>query len=146
DGTTNLNDVATGTYTDKVTNIAIPGSTTATASATVQPSGVELNTSASVNDLESITGAGFSYSTDSVSGASGAFDLGYLAGTATTGSVSWTSASQSGSGSATFSKTIYAGSGTSSSGTLSDTATLTGSDGFTTDAEASVDISASAQA
>ena len=144
-GTTNLNDIATGSYTDKVTGIAIPGTTTATASATVQPSGVELNKSASITDVESITGSGFTFSTDSFSGASGSFDGGYIAGTPTTGPVSWTSASQSGSGSATFSKTVYVTAGTNSSGSLADTATLTGSDGFTKSASASVSVSSSAQ-
>lgn len=141
-GTTNLNDIATGTYTDTVTGVPIPGSTTATASATVQPSGVDLNSSAVINDTESITGSGLSYSTDSVSGASGTFDGGYVAGTPTTGSVSWTSASQSDSGSATFSKTVYVTPKVSTSGSLDDTATLTGSDGFTTSAQASVSLSA----
>ena len=145
DGTANLNDIATGTYTDKFTGIPIPGTTTATASAPVQLSGIELNQSATINDLESITGAGFQYSADSFADASGAFDNSYVAGTATTGNVSWTSDSQSGSGFVTFDKTIYVAAGTSSTGELSDTATLNGSDGFTTDADASVDISASAQ-
>ena len=42
------------------------------------------------------------------SGASGAFDLGYVGGTETTGAVSWTSDAQTGGSSVTFSKTIYA--------------------------------------
>jgi uncharacterized repeat protein (TIGR01451 family) len=143
-GTTDLNDVATATYTDKVTSIAVPGATTATASATVQQSGSESNQSATITDVESIAGSGFSYSVDSFSGASGAFTGGYVAGSETTGSVSWTSASQSGSGSVTFQKTVYATEGLSGSGTLSDTATLNGSNGFTTDADAEVALSADA--
>ena len=144
-GTTNLNDVATATYTDKVTGIVVPGTTEATASATVQQTGPTLNQTATITDVESITGTGLSFSVDSFSGASGAFDGGYVAGTKTTGPVSWTSASQSGSGSVTFSKTVYVTSATVTSGTLSDKATLTGSDGFTAEANASTSISADAK-
>ena len=143
-GTTNLNDVATATYTDKVTGVAVPGTTTATASAAVQLSGPELNQSAVITDTESITGAGLSFSSDSFSGASGSFDGGYIAGTPTTGPVSWTSATQSSSGSVTFNKTIYSTSASVSSGQLSDVATVTGSDGFTATANASIDISTQA--
>jgi hypothetical protein len=144
-GTTDLNDIATATYTDKVTGVPVPGSTTATASATVQLSGPTLNQTATVNDVESLTGAGFLFSADSFAGASGSFDGGYGPGTATTGPVSWTSASQSGSGSVTFSKTIYASPGTSGSAVLFDTATLQGADGFTTSANAEVQIQSSAK-
>jgi hypothetical protein len=143
-GTTDINDVATATYTDTVTGIPIPGSVTDTASATVQQ-GTELNPSASITDVESITGTGLTFSTDSVTGASGAFNGGYVAGTHTTGPVSWTSASQSSSGSVTFNKTVYATAATvDSGGGLSDTATLTGSDGFTTHADLTVDVDTNA--
>jgi hypothetical protein len=143
-GTTDLNDVATATYTDKVTGVAVPGNTTATASAAVQASGPELNQTATITDVEQISGAHFSYSADSFTGASGSFGNGYVAGTKTTGSVSWTSASQSGSGSVTFTKTVYVDGATVGSGTLADTATLTGSDGFETSANASVALSSDA--
>jgi hypothetical protein len=142
-GTTDINDIATATYTDKVTGVAIPGTTTATASATVQ-AGTELNAAASITDVESITGSGLSYSVDSFSGASGSFNGGYGAGTHTTGSVSWTSTSQSSSGSVTFNKTVYATAATVVSGGLSDTATLTGVDGFTTHDDLTVDLSTDA--
>ncbi|MEJ2352999.1 MAG: hypothetical protein P8Y03_24695 [Anaerolineales bacterium] len=140
DGTTNLNDVATATYTDVLTGEPVPGQTVALASATVQPSGATLNQSATIKDIESITGTNLSYSTDSFSGATGGFDLGYIAGTITKGSVSWTSASQSDNGSVTLYKTVYVDQPAETSGTLSDTANLTGSDGFTASANASVDI------
>jgi hypothetical protein len=141
DGTTNLNDVATATYTDNVTGIPVPGTTTATASATVQLSGPELNKDATINDLESITGSGLTFSTDSFSGASGAFDGGYVAGTLTSGSVSWTSDSQSGSGSVTFAKTVYAAVGSiTPNGNLHDDATLIGSDGASASTDADVTI------
>ena len=143
-GTANLNDVATATYTDKVTGVAVPGTTQATASATVQASGPELNQSATITDVESISGDHFSYSVDSFAGAGGAFDDGYVAGTKTTAEVSWTSNSQSASGSVTFSKTVYVDGGSIGSGTMSDVASLTGSDGYQTSANASVALSADA--
>ena len=142
-GTTNLNDIATATYTDTVTGVPIPGTVTATASATVQ-AGNELNSSATITDVESITGTGLSYSVDSVTGASGTFGGGYTTGTHTTGSVSWTSASQSDTGSVTFNKTVYATAATVASGGLSDTATLTGVDGFTTSDDLTVDVDTNA--
>ena len=136
---TSFNDVATATYTDTLTGVPVPGTTSATASATVQ-TGATTNTTATITDSESITGSGltFSVATPSV----GAFTGGYVAGTATTGPVGWSSGSQSGNGSVTFDKTIYVTSATSTTGTLSDTATLNGSDGFQTSANASVAISA----
>ncbi len=144
---TQLNDVATASYTDTVTGIPVPGQTTASASATVQNTGPELNASAVINDVESISGTGLSYSVDSFSGATGAFDNGYVAGTNTTGQVSWTSDSQSDSGSVTFNKTVSVAKGTIlAAGSLDDTATLTGSDGFTTSASASVAISVDTRA
>jgi hypothetical protein len=137
---TSANDIATASYTDKVTGVPIPGTTTASASANVTTAS-ELNASAVINDVESITGSGLSYSTDSFSGASGAFDGGYVAGTKTTGSVSWTSDSQGDSGSVEFDKTIYATKGAiEPSGNLHDDATLTGSDGASATASADIPI------
>ncbi|MCB9107426.1 MAG: hypothetical protein H6633_24695 [Anaerolineales bacterium] len=107
EGTTELNDVATATYTDKVTGVPVPGNTTAEAQATVEPSGVVQNATATINDVESITGANLSFSVDSFTGASGAFDNSYVAGTETTGPVSWTSDEQSDSGSVSFTKSVY---------------------------------------
>jgi uncharacterized repeat protein (TIGR01451 family) len=145
-GTTNLNDVATATYTDKVTGIAVPGTTIATASAAVQPSGVVTNSTATITDVESITGANLEFSVESVTGASGSFGGGYTLGTrlAAGTPVSWTSASQSGNGSVTFAKTVYVTGPSVTSGTLSDTATLTGSNSFSASAQASTAITASA--
>jgi hypothetical protein len=143
-GTSNLNDVATASYTDAVTGIAVPGTTQATASATVQNNGPETNGSAVINDVESITGSNLAFSVDSFSGASGNFDNNYLPGTPTTGSVSWTSTTQSDSGSVTFSKRVFATAASVVSGSLNDTATLTGSDGFTTSGNASISISTNA--
>jgi hypothetical protein len=144
-GTTNLNDIATATYTDKVTGVPVPGTTTATASATVQPTGPELNASAQIHDVESITGAGLTYSADAFTGASGSFDGGYVAGTPTSGQVSWTSSTQTGDSSVSFNKTLRVTPATITSGTLSDVAVLTGSSGFTTSAAAGITISADAR-
>jgi uncharacterized repeat protein (TIGR01451 family) len=138
-----LSDTATGTYTDTVTGVQIPGTTTATASAS--PTVTTTNGTAVINDTESITGTGLSFSADSTTGASGSFDNGYTPGTPTTGAVSWTSDVQSGDGSVTFNKTVYLDQPRQTTGSLDDTATVTGSDGFTSQASGSVDIMASAQ-
>ena len=133
---TSYNDVATATYTDKVTGVSIPGDTTATASATVNHAG-GTNSSASIVDQEDISN-NFQFSLDSFSGTGG-----YAGGAVTTPSsytlgtfltsLAWTSSSFSSAGTATFNKTVkYVGSGPAST-SLTDTATLTGSDGFTTD-------------
>jgi uncharacterized repeat protein (TIGR01451 family) len=144
DGTTDLNDIATATYTDKATGIPVPGSTTAKASAIVQLNGPEQDASAVINDVEVISGTGLTFSTDSFSGASGAFDNGYAAGTTSTGPVSWTSASQSGSGQVVFDKTVYVTKGSAVTGDLSDTATVTGSSSFTAQATADVKLQSEA--
>src|SRR5438477_4336858 len=136
---TSANDIATATYTDKVTGVPVLGTTTAQASAIVT---TELNASAIINDVESITGSGLSYSADSFSPNDGSFDGGYVAGTKTTGNVSWTSTSQTASGSVQFSKTVYATKGTiEPSGNLHDEATLAGIDGASADASADIPIS-----
>ena len=131
-GTTGLNDVATATYTDKVTGIPVPGTTTAIASATVQP-GVTTNTNAVITDVENITGGGLTFAVNSATGASGTFQNGYATGTFTTGPVTWVSGTQAGDGSVTFHKTVKLDPKQVTSGTLTDTATLLASPGgFTT--------------
>jgi uncharacterized repeat protein (TIGR01451 family) len=137
-----LHDIATGTYTDTVTGVPIPGTTTATASAT--PTITTTNGTAVITDSEGITGTGLTFSVDSTSGASGNF-TGYTPGTHTTGPVSWTSDIQSGDGSVTFNKTVYVDQPRQTTGSLKDTATVTGSDGFTASATGTVDITTSAQ-
>src|SRR5262249_9228958 len=57
---TQFNDVATATYTDKVTGVPVPGQTSDTASATVQP-GNTTNASAAISDSESIVGSGLTF-------------------------------------------------------------------------------------
>ncbi len=121
---TPFNDVATATYTDLVTGIPVPGQTTATASATTQPSGGAIeNASVVVSDTESITGTGLTFSVAAPS--VGAFTDGYAADASTTGPVGWEYTATD-SGSVTFAKTVYVDEPRITSGTLSDTATITG--------------------
>ena len=143
---TTVNDRATATYVDVATGVEVPGTTEATAGATIQDNGPVSNATAVIDDSQSITGSGLSFSIDSVEGASGSFTA-YTPGTMTTGPVTWTSDSQSASGSVTFRKTVYAAKGTvESAGVLTDTASVNGADGFTTQASASASITADARA
>lgn len=117
-----LNDIATATYSDPVPgHPPIGGTTTATASATVQQ-GIVTNAQVAISDRENITGEGLSYSADSFSDAMGAFQGGYVAGTETTGTVDWLSGPQSDSGSVTFAKTVYLDQPRITTGDLSDQA------------------------
>ncbi len=138
-----FNDVATATYTDKVTEAPIAGTTQATASVDDGDigTGTVTNATATVTDTESITGDGFSFSAAAPS--VGSYS-GYTAGTETTGPVVWNSGTLSGSGSVTFDKTVYLDKPRVSSGQLSDTAELTGSNGATASASAATDLSANA--
>jgi uncharacterized repeat protein (TIGR01451 family) len=141
----NFNDVATGTYTDNLTGVAVPGTTETTASVANDAIGVgsESNTSATIVDTENITGDGFTFSVASPS--SGSFD-GYTAGEKVTGPVVWRSDAVTASGSVTFSKSVYLDTPRVSSGELSGTAVLTGSGGSATaassQASGSIDIDA----
>ena len=101
---TTFNDVATATYTDKLTGIAVPGATSATASASSQPAGgTPANASVVVSDTESITGTGLAFSVAAPS--VGAFTGGYVAGASTTGPVGWQFTATN-SGSVAFTKTV----------------------------------------
>ncbi|TXH40255.1 MAG: hypothetical protein E6Q90_14505 [Actinobacteria bacterium] len=135
-GVTAVNDVATATYTDKATGVAVPGDTQASAEATIQNSGPNDNGTATVTDVEQIDGPGMEFSSDKPETGY----VGYTAGTKTTGPVTWVSDEQDDSGDVTFEKTIYVDKGTVGSGALTDTATLLGSNGFTTSADASIAI------
>lgn len=139
-----FNDVATATYTDDATGIPIPQTTTAMAAVadTDIGAGTVLNETASIRDVEGITGTGLSFSV--ATPALGTFD-GYVAGTPTTGPVTWDSGTLASDGSVTFAKTVYVDQPRIVTGSLSDTATLTGSDGFVTSADASIAIQAGAQ-
>jgi plastocyanin len=138
-GTTNLSDVATATYTDTVTGVPIPGSTQATASATVAQTGSELDQSATITDAETISGTNYSFSV--AAPAVGGFTGGYVHDTKTSGEVDWSSGSVSDSGSITFNKTVYVSVPSSGSGELDDTAVLQGSDFATTGTGASATAS-----
>ena len=140
---TSFNDVATATYTDKLTGIAVPGATQATASATAQPAGGAAQSSVVVSDTESITGTGLAFSIAAPS--VGAFTGGYVAGTSTTGPVGWQFTATN-SGSVTFDKTVTVDQPRITSGTLSDTATITGDGQSVLDtASANVGITTGAQ-
>jgi hypothetical protein len=115
-----FNDVATATYTDKATGIAIPGQTTATAQAQVTAGNVSDGTAA-VRDVESMTGTGLQFSVAAPS--VGAF-VGYIAGTKTVGPVKWGSGLVSSSGSVDFVKTIHLDGKIVTSGTITDSANL----------------------
>ena len=140
---TSFNDVATATYTDKVTGIAVPGQTTASASATtVAADDPAANASVLVTDTESITGAGLSVSVAAPS--VGAFTGGYVAGASTTGPVGWQTTATD-SGSVVFTKTVTVDGPRITSGSLSDTATIVGDGQTTLDSDSeSVAISADA--
>ena len=132
-GPTTFNDVAAATFTDPVFGDTFPG--TATAQTGVSDNGGQVyDLDSTINDTETLTGSVLAFSTDSFAPAIGTFDNGYIAGTGTTGPVSWTSNSQASDGSVTFNKTIsFTGAaGVLTSGDLADTATLTGSDYATT--------------
>ena len=135
-----LNDVATATYTDTVTGFPIPGDTTAVAQAKIGQGSV-LNSSAVIDDSESITGNGLTFSV-ATPPSLGSFLNGYD-GSATTGPVDWDSGTQTGSGTITFDKMIQLSGQLITSGTLSDTAHLTSADQYLT-APASISITSSA--
>jgi Prealbumin-like fold domain len=154
-GTTDINDVATATYIDKLTGVPVPGQTTAVFPPFVDDDndpntpdvqeqlvigqGQVTNATATITDTESITGAGLTFSVAAPS--AGEFTGGYVAGTATTGPVGWTSGEVSDDGSVTFDKTVILDSSIgATSGTLDDTATLAGSNGASDSANASVTI------
>jgi fimbrial isopeptide formation D2 family protein/uncharacterized repeat protein (TIGR01451 family) len=140
---TSFNDVATASYVDLDTGIPVPGNTTATASATTQPSTAPAsNASAVISDTESISGAGLSFSVAAPS--LGAFSN-YTAGASTTGPVDW-SYTAGGSGSVTFTKTVSVAGPTNTSGSLDDTATATSVDGGTTFSSKSLSVPISASA
>jgi len=150
---TGYNDIAIGSYEDADGN-QVAGNTFAQANATAI-SGTANNTTATVNNLESITGTGLNFSTDSFTpstlNANGAFDTGYSAGTkvplAFANPVSWTSISQNattvesdGGESVLFSKSVYLPAATAVLGTLTDSATLTDSTSNTVNMSPSLDV------
>ena len=134
---THYNDIVTATYTDKVTGVPVPGTTTASAGADIT-TGSNLNSNATVTDAESISGTNLSFKVNSRSGTpTGSYTNGYTQGNYVNGGttpneVDWSSGLNaiSSTGSITFAKTIKLDPAAVTTGTLSDTATLNGSDGF----------------
>ncbi|MFQ2100475.1 hypothetical protein [Aeromonas sanarellii] len=140
-----LHNEVSGTYTDKVTGIAVPGTTTAVADAQIQQ-GAITNASTTIKDVEEIDGDGLTYSVATPS--LGGFLDGYLAGTQTDGEVAWEAVGQTDSGSITFNKEVYLDDPKRvTTGVLRDTAYLTALDGFaaSTD-ELQIPIASSAKA
>ncbi|KYJ87426.1 DUF7507 domain-containing protein [Sulfurovum riftiae] len=122
---TNLNDIATATYT--LTNINEP-TATLTATALVRDEDIKTGTivenNATIVDKEHIDGKGYAYSVEEVNGANGTFGNNYQLKDVTNGEVWWTSALQENSNSVTFKKRIYVEKNASTEGHLGDTATL----------------------
>ena len=106
--------------------------------------------SAAISDVESITGAGFSYKVNSVTPDQATDSFGrYALGTNTTSNVTWTNTitpagTGAASGSFVFAKTITVAAGTVGSGSLADTVTLTPAGQDAQTANASVAITADA--
>jgi|GEM_PF-4280128 len=126
EGFEQYNDVAVATYIDPDANTTYPGyeapTKTATATAHVQGTSQSSDENATIKDREWISGNGLSYSVATPT--NGTLDAPYTAGTVTNGEVNWTSALATGSGSVTFTKTVYAPAATATTGTLSDIASL----------------------
>ena len=142
---THFNDVATATYTDPDAPASpIPGTTTATADADLQVINAP-NDTATVSDVEQITGSGLTFSADSTvpAGAAALFQGGYVLGTETTGPLMWSDTVQA-SGQVVFNKTVHVDGQRNTSGVLSDTATLVDAAGTTHTANDSTTIAARA--
>lgn len=143
---TSFNDVATAHYVDKLTNVPVAGTTSATASVDhITVSSDPASASAQITDTESITGDGLSFSTALPTGTAGSF-TNYTAGVHTTGPVNWNSGTVSGSGQAVFTKTIYLDQPREvTGGSLSDTAKVFVGLNKVAEASASIPISATLQ-
>jgi len=137
-----MNDVASASYTDAVTGVEVPGTTTAKAQAKVT-AGSTSNATADVSDEESITGTGLKFKvTDPTTGYTGS--PAYVADTPTVGPVDWATTGLQLSGSVTFSKTVYLDVKRITTGKLSDTATISSGDTVLDTASLDVGISSSA--
>jgi hypothetical protein len=154
---TNLHDTATATYIDVVTGVPVPGETTAMASAPIQP-GTDTNTTAIITDTESISGNGLEYAlnfnesvlppgqctVDDSPYVPDVTGIGPPLGPEDSDLICVTDPAVEVSGSATAFKIVTLDEPRITTGTLSDTAALVGSDGFTASAFASVNISSNA--
>lgn len=141
---TSFNDVAHATYVDTVTGVPVPGQTTAVADATLEVVNAA-NAEADISDTEQISGAGLSFSIDSVEPAADAAGLpaSYVLGNETTGPITWTK-HVTGDGEVTFNKTVHVDGAITTAGVLSDVATV--EDGLTAGAQASAQTTITARA
>lgn len=146
--TTNSNtlfNTATATYTDPFTGDEF-GHITATDAGTVTTAAAGGDDTATITDVEQITGNGLTFSVESFTTSpalpSDGFDPAYVLGTKTTGPVTWKSGTVSASGSVTFVKRIHVVPGLTTSGSLSDVAVLKPSDSGEITASASTPIHA----
>ena len=150
---TTFNDVATATYIDEATDITVPGNTTASASTGVTVAPASSGATATISDVETMTGDDrFTFTVNTVTatgpGSPGSFS-GYDLGDPTTGPVTWSSTitptgTGAASGTFSFGKVVQVEPGTVGTGTLSDTVTLTPAGQTAQTASASVAISADA--
>ncbi|HUR84013.1 MAG TPA: hypothetical protein VMY78_01595 [Solirubrobacteraceae bacterium] len=140
-----LFNTATATYTDPVSGDEF-GSITATDDGAVTAAGAGGNATATITDVEQITGNGLTFSVDSVTTApalpADGFDPALALGAETTGPVTWKSGTVSGSGSVTFVKRVHVTPGATTSGSLSDVAVLKPSDSGEITASAATPIQA----
>ncbi|MEA2220073.1 MAG: trimeric autotransporter adhesin [Solirubrobacteraceae bacterium] len=119
---------ATATYTDPVTGGAFGRIVAEDAGTVTTAMGPAINDTATITDVEQITGNGLTFSVQSFTTTpslpSDLFDPAYALGTHTTGPVTWKSGTVSASGSVTFIKQVQVTPGLTTSGLLSDDATL----------------------
>jgi hypothetical protein len=145
-----FNDIATVTYTDKVTQVTVPGTTTANASVadSAISTGTNANSSADLSDVTSISGSNLKYSIDSVDVSGGTFKFdgttnAYTLGAHTADAVKWLLTGQSASVTVNFGETVYVDAAATTTGTLSDTAKVMNGTTQLASTTASVDLSGS---
>ncbi len=140
-----LFNTATATYTDPRTD-DVMGQIVATDTGAVTTAvGAAINDTATITDVEQITGA-LTFSVEDVVAdpalPDDGFTGGYVPGTETTGPLTWTSGTVDRSGSVTFTKLVHAAPGVTTSGVLSDDATLQPADTGAVTAHAETPIQA----
>lgn len=126
-----LYNTATATYTDPHAHDVMGQIVATDAGSVTTAAGASINNTATITDVEQITGD-LTFSVESVTTApdlaGDGFTGGYVLGTETKGPLSWTSGTVSDSGSVTFVKRIHVARGATTTGVLSDDATLKPSD------------------
>ncbi|MFN2389444.1 MAG: hypothetical protein ABR575_07565 [Actinomycetota bacterium] len=143
-----FSDDATVTYSSQVVGEDPLGSQDVSAVAPLTTdAGPAEHETAVITDVETITGDGLSFAVNGVTGAvaGSSFGGGYVPGTRTEGPVTWTSGVQSGPGTVTFAKTVYADEGAVlDDGLLADVATVANAGEVLATARGEIDIAASA--